>query len=186
MADGYVATPIPPFATAIGQSYNTFTTNQDVSPALVPVILGNQLRVGSRIKIEAQGEFSTTGTPTIQLGFYLGLPGASGKPAALTTILAQSTTITTGSAAAAWPWRMEWLGLVVTQGTSGSIVGQGDLELGTSLTAFSANAIPATAAARTVTRDTTIASAIGICGAWSASSASNIIIPHYLNALLLN
>lgn len=184
--DLYLAEPVPPFHTAAGTAVNTFTTNRDVSPNPTPNIEAGRLKTGRRIKVEAQGNFSTTGTPTLQLGVYVGLPGATGQPAALTSILAQSAAITTGSAAASWPWRMEYLGLITAHGTSGTILGQGDLELGTSLTAFSDNAMPTTAAARTVTRDTTIAWCFGVCAAFSASSASNQVQVDYLNVLIMN
>lgn len=186
MADSYWMTPVGPFAPAIGAAFNTFTTRQDVSTLPVPVILGNQLRVGSMVKIEAEGEFSTTGTPTLAIGVYFGAPGASGAPAAITTVIAESAAITTGSAAASWPWRLEWRGKVVTMGTSGSVVGQGDLEFGTSLTAFSSNAIPATLALRTIVWDTTIARAVGVCATYGTSSASNAIKTYACTVALMN
>jgi len=184
--DLYLTTPVGPFADALGVAVNTFTTNQDAgSPIPCPIIAPNQLRIGSRIKIEAEGEFSTTATPTLALGFYVGLPGTGGKPAALTTILAASTAITTATATA-FPWRMEYRGFITTVGTAGQIIGQGDLELGTSLVAFSANAIPATLALRTVALDTTLARCVGVCAAYSASSASNAVRVYNLTVQLHN
>lgn len=180
--DLYLTTPAGPFHAAVGASFGTFTTRQDVSPTPLPVINGYQLRIGSKIKVEAEGEFSTTGTPTLALGLYIGT--AAG---AITTVLAESSAITTGSGAASWPWRMEWRGLVVgPMGTSASVTGQGDLELGTSLTAFSTTAIPTTAAARTITWDTTIARAIGVCATYGTSSASNTVKVNNLSVLILN
>jgi hypothetical protein len=66
------------------------------------------------------------------------------------------------------------------------VLGQGLLDLGTSLTAFSSNAMPVTAAARTVTRDTTISWCFGICAAFSASSASNQVQVDSLRVMLFN
>jgi hypothetical protein len=61
-------------------------------------------------------------------------------------------------------------------GTSGVLYIQGNLDLGTSLSAFSNNVAPVTAAARAVTIDTTIAARWGIGAAFSASAAANQII----------
>lgn len=181
MADYYLVTPIGPFATAVGNAFATFTTRQDVSARPLPVMQGGTARVGLKIKIEAEGEFSTTGTPTLSIGCYIGT-----EVPAITTVLAESAAITTGTAAAAWPWRLEWRGIFTATGTTGSVVGCGTLELGTSLTAVSTNSIPATLALRTVTWDTTIARAIGICATWGTSSASNSIKTYNQSVLLLN
>src|SRR5262245_5649792 len=128
--DAYYTTPLGPFAQAIGASFGTFTSRQDVSPLPLPILPANVCKLGTAFKIEAEGEFSTTGTPTLVLGFYAGAPGASGG-GTLTSILAESSAITTGSGAASWPWRLEYRGKIVTVGTAGSIVGCGNLELGT-------------------------------------------------------
>jgi hypothetical protein len=171
------ASPFGPFATAAGAAFTTFTANQDVSPAPVPTIGANQLEVGTIIEAEAEGEFSTTATPTLQIGFYFGT---------VAVMLAQSSAITTGTATA-WPWHAKYRGKVVAVGTSGSIVGQGYLDLGTALTTFaSATPMPITAAARTVAIDTTVNKALGVSAAWSASSASNSIKVNLLTVLALN
>lgn len=186
MADGYVTSPVGPFHTAVGASFGTFTTRQDVSPTPVPVILPYQLRVGSRINVKAYGEFSSTGTPTLVLGVYTGSGvGASGAPSAITTVLAETTTMAT-NASAAWPWALEFTAMVTVVGTSGQLVGTGVCEAGTSLTAMSDFALPATQALRTVTFNTSVANAIGICATWSASSASNTVKVNNLSVTLLN
>lgn len=183
----FLATPVgPSFPIAIGPAYNTFTARQDVSPrgagiGELPVVQGGVLGYGSKIKVEAEGEFSTTGTPTLSIGCYIGT--AAG---AITTVLAENTAVATGSAAASWPWRLEWRGIVVSTGTAGSVVGMGVLELGTSLTAATTLQIPATLALRTIVWDTTIARAIGVCATWGTSSASNSIKTYNMSVLLLN
>jgi hypothetical protein len=176
----------PSYPVAIGPAYNTFTTRQDVSPrgagiGELPTIQGGTLGFGSSITIEAEGEFSTTGTPTLALGFYIGTAAA-----AITTVIAESSVITTGSGAASWPWHMEWKGLVTATGTAGSVTGQGWLDLGTSLTASTRTPIPITLALRTFTWDTTIARSIGVCATWGTSSVSNQIKTYWLRPLLIN
>jgi len=180
--DFYVTGPVGPFPTAIGASFGTFTARQDVSPLPLPVVQAYTLRLGTKIKIEAEGRFSTTGTPTLALGFYIGT--AAG---AITTVIAESSAVTTGSGAAAWSWRLEYRGLFVgTLGTGCQLVGNGTLELGTSLTAHASTPIPITDALRTIVWDTTIPRAIGVCATWSASSASNTVQTLNHSVLLLN
>lgn len=187
MADGYITTPVGPFPIAVGATFGTFTTKQDISPLPVPVILPYQLRLGSKIKIEAEGEYSSTGTPTYVLGIYYGitLDASTGKPLAITGTLAESAAISVATGAA-WPWRLEYRGIVTALGSAGTIIGQGDLEAGTSLTAFSANAIPVTQALRTVAIATTGPLAIGVCATCSASSASNTVKVNNFSVQIMN
>lgn len=184
--DGYVTTPVAPFHNAVGASFGTFTARQDVSPLPVPVILPYQLRVGSRIMVKAFGEVSSTATPTCVLGVYAGSGvGNTGAPAAITTVLAETSAISLATAAA-WPWYLEWNGLVTATGVVGSVVGQGVCEVGSSLTAMSDFALPITQALRTVAWNTAVANAIGICATFSASSASNTVKVNNLYVSLLN
>src|SRR5438045_67702 len=114
--------PIPQLHKAAGTALASSTTLTDISPTPANVINANILEEGVSVILEASGFFSTTGTPTLLLGFYLG--GVAGSA------LAASPAITTGSAAASWPWRMRYKGRLRAIGTSGSIVGYGTLELG--------------------------------------------------------
>lgn len=184
--DGYVANLVGPFHGAVGAAFTTFTSRQDVSALPVPVIFPQMLRIGSRVKVEIEGEISSTATPTMVFGLYIGTGvGASGAPAAITTVLAESSAISFATAAA-WPFRMEYRGIITTLGTSGQIVGAGDVEYGTSLTAFTSAPIPITQALRTVTINTTVNNAVGVCGTWSASSASNSIKVLNQTVMLMN
>jgi hypothetical protein len=182
--EAYYATPLAPFAPAIGANFNTFTTRQDVSPLPLPILPANVCRPGTIIKLEAEGEWSSATTPTLALGVYAGIPGASGG-GTLTSILAESG-VQTLSALTSIPWRMEYRGKIVTIGTAGSIVGCGDLEIGTSLTALTTVSIPTTLALRTVAINTAVANAIGVCATFSASAAANNVRVYNLSALLLN
>lgn len=184
--DGYVTSPVPPFHAAAGASFGTFTARQDVSPTPVPLILPNQLRVGSRFRIEAQGEYSSTGTPTLVLGAYLGSGlGASGAPSAITTVLAETSAISLATAAA-WPWKLDLVCMVTALGTTGQLLVSGNAHAGSSLTALSDIPLPITQALRTVAFNTTVANAIGVCATFSASSASNTVKVNNLFATLIN
>lgn len=168
--------PLTPLHVADGAAFNTFTTFQDISPVPQLVLPQQMMDVGTELFFYANGEFSTTGTPTLSIGFWFN--GSAG--AAPTSILAQSNAITTGTGAAAWPWEAWWRGRLRAIGSSGSFKGTGELILGTSLTAQSLNPMPTTQAARTVTVDTTANRAVGVGAAWGTSSASNSITVYSL------
>lgn len=170
--------PLTPLHVADGAAFSAFTTFQDVSPAPQLVIPQQMMDVGMELVLYAHGEFSTTGTPTLSIGFWFN--GTAG--AAPTSILAQTTTTTTGSAAAAWPWEAWWRGRLRAIGASGSFKGTGTLNLGTSLTAMASPIpMPVTQGARTVTVDTTQPRAVGVGAAWGTSSASNSITCYNLS-----
>lgn len=180
--DLYLTEPIGPFPTAIGAAFGTFTTKKSIDALPVPVIPAGKLRMGSKIELRSMGEFSTTGTPTLTLGYWIGTRALS-----ITTDLALSSVITTGSGAAAWPWRMRWEGLCTGVGVTGQLVGTGYLQLGSSLIALSAEVpIPITAALRTVAIDTTIERALGVSATWGTSSASNTITCYDHRVLIIN
>jgi hypothetical protein len=180
--DLYLTEPVGPFHTAGGSAFNTFTTKKDVSPSPLPVIPAGKLRLGSKILIRANGEYSTTGTPTLAWGLWFGTRAAS-----ITGDIALSSVITTPSASAAFPWMLEWEGICNAVGTSGTLLGQGTLVQGTSLTATSTFPIPITQALRTVSSfDTTIERAIGVSATWGTSNASNSITTYALTVMIIN
>lgn len=153
--------------TADGSAYNTSTTLTDVSPTPNIALPANYLEPGVELEMFALGQFSNTSTPTLLLGFYFG--GVAG------VALAASSAITTTTGATAWPWQLEYRGRVRSIGSTGSIVGQGRLYLGTALTAFTIRPIPETSAARTVTIDTTTLKTLTVGAQWGTSSASNTL-----------
>lgn len=172
----YYVAPIPPFHTADGTALANSTTLTDVSAPPPNVLPGNLLEQGSEIELFAFGQFSTTATPTLLLGFYFG--GVAG-------VALGATAATTTGTATAWPWMMHYRGVVRSVGTAGSIVGQGWCKLGTSLTAFSTLALPATAAARTVTIDTTAAKSVTVGAQWGTASASNTLTCNDISVKLI-
>lgn len=168
MARQYWVAPLGPFHVADAAAYNTSVTLTDVSPLPHITLNGNQLEIGTEIELTAAGHFSNTATPTLLLGFYYG--GVAG------VALAATSAITTTTAAASWPWQLRWRGVVRAVGTAGSIQGQGEIRLGTALTAFTIRPIPETLAARTVAIDTTVAKIITVGAQWGTSSASNTLV----------
>jgi hypothetical protein len=185
--DFYLTEPVGPFALGVPVVFASFAAKQSVSPLPIPQIPAGKLRAGSIVKIEAEGEYSTTATPTLVWGLFLGThDGTSTAAPAISTDIALSSVITTPSGAAAFDWRLEWRGRVTKTGSSGTIVGNGTLEQGITLTTRSSFPVPITQALRTVAINTTIANAIGVSATYSASSASNSITVYDLSVLVLN
>jgi hypothetical protein len=176
MSRQYWVAPVGPLKNADGAALATSVTLTDVSAAPQITLPANVLELGSELEMEAYGQFSNTGTPTLLLGFYYG--GVAGAA------LAASSAITTTTAAAAWPFMLRYRGVVRAVGATGSIVGQGVLYLGTALTAFTVRPIPEVAASRTVTIDTTSAKAITVGAQWGTSSASNTLTLNSLSVRL--
>jgi len=149
--------PVPPLnAAAISPAIAAVLT--DVSPAEV-VILPGQLSLGTRIRLFACGEFTTTSaTPTVITGFYMNQVGTAIGTTGAT--LAATTTQAVGSASTAWPWSMWWNGRITAltgpADTANAVAyGQGESLWPTSLTAWTHAPIPLTAALRTVSQTAT-------------------------------
>jgi hypothetical protein len=107
-------------------------------------------RTGGRLIIEAELEHtSTSATPTVILGVYL---GSVGQAIGSKTVLAVSSALAISASAAAWPIMLYYSGKIKTLSPSaGVIYGQGWIKQGSSLTAFSSPVpFPITQALRTV------------------------------------
>ena len=63
-----IVTPGTPIHVADGAAFNTFTTFQDISPTPAIQIPLQYMQPGLDLILEAWGEFSNTGTPTLALG----------------------------------------------------------------------------------------------------------------------
>lgn len=173
---------LDPFPSVRGVAANTFTAYRDVSPLPLPSTLGNELRLGSKVELEAYGEYSCATGITLSIGFIYGaVAGAAGG-----VTVGQSGVIATGTTPAAWPWHIKYVGLVTTIGVSGVLYGSGVLDLGTSLTAFAGSAAPTTAAARSATIDTTVSKLWGVGAAWGTSGAGNTITVDSFTAKIVN
>jgi hypothetical protein len=153
-----------------GAAFASSTTLTDISPnPQLGLSAGYGLK-GLTLRLRASGIFSTTGTPTLKLGFYWG--GVAGVS------LGVSPATTTGSGAASWPWLMEWWGTIRSIGSSGQTMGMGFILLGTSLSAFAAAVplVPTSGSANAVsTTNTTVAQNVTVGAQWGTSSASNTI-----------
>lgn len=177
---------LDPFPPARGAAFNTFTTAKDVSPTPLPVIYGNELRVGSRIELEAWGEYTGVSTNTFRLGFGYGITSAGGLLS--TGIELCGTALTAMVTATAFPWHMRYGGIVTAvSATVGTIYGSGILDLGSSLTAMGAFAMPVTAAARSrATLDTTTQKALSVFAEFGTSAAGNQVIVDVFTAKIVN
>lgn len=150
-----------------GTALATSTTLTKISPAPDYVLPSGLLIPGSVLRLTAAGRFSTTGTPTLLLGFYYG--DVSG------VALATTGALTTASGAANLTWRFEALMVVRSIGAAGTAMTIG--EAGGITGATTKNLAPASAPA-VATINTTIANILSVGAQWGTSSASNSITCH--------
>ncbi len=149
------------------------------------MIYGNELRVGSRLELEARGAYGSTASPTLVLSFYI-------TPSNLASGIALgATTPMAAGVATLWPWVMRYSGIVTAVGgaTVASITGSGECLLGSSLTAFALPfALPITDAGRTVNTvwATNVQQFIGVAATFSVSNALNLVRTHTLTAKIIN
>ena len=137
----------------------TTATKTDLSPAQV-ILWPGMLSVGTRIRIIATGNYTATTTASaLTFGLYMNST-ATNNIATTPAVLAESSSAA-AAVATAWPWRIEWFGHVraltspLVGATNGQVFGSGQIFLPTSLTAWTNNPIPVTAALRTVQQTAT-------------------------------
>jgi len=119
------------------------------TPVPPPIIPGGALLPGSKLRIEADLEMtSTSATPTLTIGFYIGsVGGAIGSATVLVVSAANALTAST----TAWPITLRYKGTIRTLSPSAGVIqGTAELLYSTSLTAWATTPLPQTAAARTV------------------------------------
>ncbi len=160
---------------------NTFTGPQNLiratgngayaaQPCIIPV---NYLKPGTFIRVHAWGTYSSLTGATLSFGTYVG--------AAANTALAVSAAQTAGTTPALWPWHL-WTTTIVRSAVVPSAVvthTAGQLDFGTSLTAFTRVPVPGVAMT-TVNLDNSAALELGVACTYGASSASNIVVLHGL------
>jgi hypothetical protein len=141
------------------------TTETVIFPNIT--IPANYLQDGRTLNIRAQGQHSTTATPT--LIFRLRWGGVAG------TVIALSPTFTTGSGVTANLWEIDLLAQVRANGSSGTIavIGCATVQGASVPSQLMCVGGAATPAATTV--DLTADTALSITATWSAASASNTL-----------
>lgn len=142
--------PAQPLQNAAGTAVTaTSLTASGVNPLpqLPPIF-----QAGARLVLKATGELtSTSATPTVTLGFYV---GTVGQAIGSKTVIAVSAALAISATATAWPFIMEYDGTFRTLSSSAGVIhGQGIVYswFNTGLTGDgTVNPMPTTAAARTV------------------------------------
>lgn len=119
------------------------------TPLPAPIIPGGTLAYGSKLFLEADLEMtSSSATPTLTLGFYIGAVGGAIGSA---TVIVVSAANALSASAAAWPITLRYKGTIRgISPSAASIQGTAELLYSTSLTAWATTPLPQTAAARTV------------------------------------
>jgi hypothetical protein len=177
--------PVPPLNTA-SASPAIAAALTDLSPVEV-ILLPGQMNLGTRIRLFAQGEYTTTSaTPNVILGFYM---AAAGTAISTTVTLGASGTLTAGSSATSAPWQLFWYGRFTALSgpnsvANASMYGQGTVFWSTVAGGGSGTSnpwtvvapIPGTAALRTIAQSTTAmntltAQEIMVGSTWSTTTA---------------
>lgn len=139
--------PVPPLNAVSGTAVTAAALTAGTPPP-APIIPMGTLDVGSIIELEARLEATTTGTPTLIMGFYIGAVGGaigSAVPIAVTPAMAMTASF------AAWPILLRYKGVIRTLSPTAAVIhGTGELLWPSGLTAWASSPYPATAAARTV------------------------------------
>lgn len=174
------------WATASGTAINTSTTETILFPNVT--IPANLMADGRCLRLRAFGGYGTTGTPT--LTFSLRWGGVSG------TVISKSGAITTGSgvgggASMTALWSVEALIQVRSNGSSGTLMSNGEIVLYTTGTAagsgyplVSGSTGGTTPAVATV--DLTADTALSITALWGTNNAANNIQGHQYTIEALN
>lgn len=140
--------PVGPMSPVAGTAVTaaSLTAGTPVPP---PIIYGGTLVSGAKLILEADLELtSTSATPTVTLGFYIGSVGGAIGSA---TLIAATSALAISASETAWPITIRYKGTIRTLSPSAGVIqGTGESLNPTSLTAWTSAPFPATAAARTV------------------------------------
>lgn len=139
----------------------------DISPAPQIVLPANYLYENQRLRIKGYGIYSSTSTPTLLLGIYYG--GVAGA-----NPLGASAANAVASGASNYPWKIQLEIYVRTVGSSGTVWCNGQVDVGSSLTAYTSYALPSSQT-QPITINTTAANALTIGAQWGSNSSSNTI-----------
>ena len=174
------------WATASGTAVNTSTTETILFPNVT--IPANYLQDGRVLRLRLFGGYGTTGTPT--LAFAVRFGGVGG------TVVCKGGAITTGSgvgggASATALWSIELIIQVRSNGSSGTLMSNGEVTLYTTGTAAgssyplaSGSTGGTTPAVATV--DLTADAALSVTALWGTNNAANNIQGHNYTLEALN
>ena len=160
-------TPSLPFADGTALANSVALTA--ISPLPDVTIPANFLAAGSRLRITASGRYSTTVTPTLNIGLYYG--GVGGVAAGVTGAITMPSTVTNLT------WRVHATLTVRTAGSAGTGLVTGEFSYGSTAVASIITMIPSSAPA-TFACDTTTAKTLVLGATWGTASASNTIQVH--------
>jgi hypothetical protein len=160
---------VPSLPAADGTALANSVTLTAISPLPDVTIPANFLAVGSRIRISATGRYSTTATPTLNLGIYYG--GVGGVAAGVTGAITMPSTVTNLT------WALEAYITIRTAGSAGTGMCTGKVQYGNAATTALAIMLPSSAPA-TFVADTTTAKTLVLGATWGTASASNTITVH--------
>lgn len=161
------------WATASGTAVANTTTETILFPNVT--IPANYLQDGRSLRLTAYGQYSTTGTPTMLFSLRWG--GSSG------TLIAKTAAITTPSGVTAAMWKVELILTVRSNGSSGTVMCNGECAVYAAVAPTVASATGAAAVTpmtnggvitpAVATLDLTADTALALTLTWSAASASN-------------
>lgn len=151
------------WATASGVAVGNSVTETIVFPNVT--IPANYLQDGRVLNIRAQGQHSTTATPT--LIFRLRWGGVTG------TLIALSPTFTCGSGVTANLWEIDLILQVRSNGATGTVVVIGCVTVQGATVPGQLMCVGGAATPAATTVDLTADTALSITGQWGAQSASN-------------
>jgi hypothetical protein len=151
---------------ADGLTLASFTTSAPVFPTVV--FPAYYFKTDRLLNIHARGVYGSSATPTMTWRLQ--------NTVGTTVTVVTSAAITLASSVTNQAWELELQIQCRSEGTTGTLLAQGDLTLGTTATAATTYFLPASGTApATATVDTTIAQTWGIEVACSASAATNTI-----------
>lgn len=161
------------WATASGTAVASTASETILFPNVT--IPANYMQDGRALRIRAFGQYSNTGTPTMIFGVRWG--GVAG------TLICKTAAITTPSGVTAATWDLEVLLQTRSNGSSGTIMGNGVCRVFAAVAPTVASATGAAAVTpmtnggvvtpAVATVDLTADTALALTLTWSASSASN-------------
>jgi hypothetical protein len=153
------------WATASGTAVANLSAETIVFPNVT--IPANYLQDGRSLRVRAQGELSTTGTPTIIFRIRWG--GVAG------TLIALSPTFTCANNSSHQLWDLDCVIQVRSNGSSGTVVAIGECTVNGATVPCQIFCVGGGTTPAATTVDLTADTAFSLTAQWSAQSASNTL-----------